>query len=54
MLYIATSLSKIVYYFTKSKKYFSYFLGKGAGTPATQISFDKNLSSVFRQENLIS
>lgn len=53
MIYIATSLSKIVNYFTKPKKYFSYFLGKGAGSPATQISFEKNLSSVL-DKNILS
>jgi len=53
MPYVATSLSKIVYYFTKPKKYFSYFLGKGAGPPATQISFEKNLSSVL-DKNILS
>ena len=38
----------------KPKKYFSYFLGKGAGTPATQISFDKNLFSVLDKQAYFS
>jgi len=37
----AISFNKIDFYFIEPKKYFSYFLGTGAGTPATQISFEK-------------
>lgn len=49
MLYIATSLSKIVNYFTKPKKYFSYFLGKGAGEETLENK-EKKLKQQFEYE----